>query len=150
MKNNKHAEELGLRVRNIKTFKAVNPALPKSLHLRGPGGPAARRKSGAAVAPPCFRPWSDTPLRCFISQGQPHNQHHQLDVLHCVHQNICEERFGDAAFLNVGGGLHEGSVCALVCVYKCCVSVVLAGWQVDKGEDVVLDEAGETQEDQVK
>lgn len=38
-----------------------------------------------------------------------------------------------------------------VCVCLCeCVSVVSAGWQVDKGEDVVLDEAGETQEDGVE
>lgn len=34
-----------------------------------------------------------------------------------------------------------------VCV---CVSVIPAGWQVDKGEDVILDEAGETQEDRVE
>lgn len=31
-----------------------------------------------------------------------------------------------------------------------CVSVIAAGWQVDKGEDVVLDEAGDTQENGVK
>lgn len=31
-----------------------------------------------------------------------------------------------------------------------CASFVLAGWQVDEGEDVVLDEAGETQEDGVE
>ena len=36
-------------------------------------------------------------------------------------------------------------------VHQCVrVSVVPAGWQVDKGEDVVLDEAGETQEDGVE
>lgn len=31
-----------------------------------------------------------------------------------------------------------------------CVSFFSAGWQVDKGEDVVLYEAGETQEDRVQ
>lgn len=43
----------------------------------------------------------------------------------------------------------------LVCVFisvclGVCVSFVSAGWQVDKGEDVVLDEAGETQEYRVQ
>lgn len=45
------------------------------------------------------------------------------------------------------------SECVSVCAYVCkslCVSVVPAGRQVDKGEDVVLDEAGETQEDGVE
>lgn len=49
------------------------------------------------------------------------------------------------------------SVCAHMYISVCvCVSVsvrvsdIPAGWQVDKGEDVVLDEAGETQEDRVE
>lgn len=40
--------------------------------------------------------------------------------------------------------LYGGS---LVSVY---VSVMPTSWQVDKSEDVVLDEAGETQEDRVE
>lgn len=31
-----------------------------------------------------------------------------------------------------------------------CASVILAGWQVNEGEDVVLNEAGETKENRIE
>lgn len=33
---------------------------------------------------------------------------------------------------------------------RLCVLIVAAGWQVDEGEDIVLDKAGDTQEDGVE
>lgn len=60
--------------------------------------------------------------------------------------NICEETLWRCCVFKKGRGILQGEA---LC-FGGGASVILAGRQVNKGEDVVLDEAGEAQEDQVK